>query len=84
MGCEWHVGLVSIAVVWGGRRMQVTAALERHMAPHGRQPNLRLVDNFIAAFHVKDTELLHWAMTHPEYSHQQVRLLCLGGARRVR
>lgn len=50
------------------------------MAPHGRQPNLRLVDNFIAAFHVKDTELLHWAMTHPEYSHAQVGLLCSGWA----
>jgi hypothetical protein len=51
---------------------QVTAALERQMAPHGRAPNLRLVDNYVAAFHVKDSELLHWAMTHPEYTRPQV------------
>ena len=75
---------LSLFAVYGATaKPQVTAALERHMAPHERQPNLRLVDNYIAAFHVKDTELLHWAMTHPEYSHPQVGfLVCWAGPKK--
>ena len=36
------------------------------------RPNLQLVENYVKAFYLPETEYFHWACTHPEYSRSQV------------
>mmetsp|Transcript_36959 Transcript_36959/g.104306 ORF Transcript_36959/g.104306 Transcript_36959/m.104306 type:complete len:1134 (-) Transcript_36959:234-3635(-) len=36
------------------------------------QTNMRIVDNYIKAFYVPGEELVHWALTHPEYTRTQL------------
>jgi hypothetical protein len=46
--------------------------VKKQMNSTGREPNMRIVDNYIKAFYVPETELLHWTMTHPEYTRAQI------------
>eukprot|EP00898_Chlorokybus_atmophyticus_P003339 jgi/Chlat1/4005/Chrsp26S03986 len=42
------------------------------MRPGKTKPNMQLVDSYIKAYYLPDTELLHWARIHPEYTQAQV------------
>eukprot|EP00245_Coleochaete_scutata_P015267 TRINITY_DN6732_c0_g3_i1.p1 TRINITY_DN6732_c0_g3~~TRINITY_DN6732_c0_g3_i1.p1 ORF type:complete len:174 (-),score=39.02 TRINITY_DN6732_c0_g3_i1:314-763(-) len=36
------------------------------------KPNMQIVENYIKAFYLPETEYLHWARTHPEYTKSQI------------
>ena len=36
------------------------------------RPNLQLVEKYVKAFYLPETEFFHWACTHPEYTRDQV------------
>ncbi|CAI7879503.1 unnamed protein product [Closterium sp. NIES-54] len=38
----------------------------------GRRPDMQIVDTYIKAFYLPETEYLYWALSHPEYSRAQV------------
>ena len=64
-----------LMIVWP-RRVMITQVMlqwvKKQMNSQGREPNMRIVDNYIKAFYVPEAELLHWAMTHPEYTRPQI------------
>ena len=47
----------------------------KRFSPKGFEANVRLVDGYIKAFYVPETDLLHWAMTHGEYKKDQISRL---------
>ncbi|KAG0616902.1 hypothetical protein M758_5G150000 [Ceratodon purpureus] len=44
----------------------------QHLAPPRLRSNLQIVETYIKAFYLPETEYLHWVRTHPEYTKQQV------------
>ncbi|EFJ24849.1 hypothetical protein SELMODRAFT_442305 [Selaginella moellendorffii] len=44
----------------------------QHLAPAKLKANLQIVDAYIKAFYLPETEYLYWAKSHPEYSKQQI------------
>eukprot|EP00850_Spirogloea_muscicola_P003028 SM000012S25290 [mRNA] locus=s12:103268:112388:- [translate_table: standard] len=42
------------------------------LAPAQSKPSLQTVENYIKAFYLPETEYLHWARTHSEYSKAQI------------
>eukprot|EP00850_Spirogloea_muscicola_P006310 SM000030S11319 [mRNA] locus=s30:80361:89469:+ [translate_table: standard] len=42
------------------------------LAPAQTKPSLQTVENYIKAFYLPETEYLHWARTHSEYSKAQI------------
>ena len=36
------------------------------------RPNLQLVEKYVKAFYLPESEMFHWACTHPEYTRDQV------------
>ncbi|EFJ30283.1 hypothetical protein SELMODRAFT_440658 [Selaginella moellendorffii] len=44
----------------------------QHLAPAKLKANLQIVDAYIKAFYLPETEFLYWAKSHPEYSKQQI------------
>ena len=44
----------------------------KKFVPKGFEADVRLVDGYIKAFYVPESDLLHWAMTHREYKKQQI------------
>jgi len=43
----------------------------QHLAPQRLKSNLQIVETFIKAFYLPETEYLHWVRTHPEYTKSQ-------------
>lgn len=44
----------------------------QHFASMNVKPKLQVVETFIKAFYLPETEYVHWARTHPEYSRSQI------------
>lgn len=44
----------------------------QHLAPPRLRSNLQIVETYIKAFYLPETEYLHWVRTHPEYTKSQV------------
>lgn len=44
----------------------------RHLAPHRLAVNLHVVEAYIKAYYLPETEYLHWVRSHPEYTKGQV------------
>lgn len=44
----------------------------RHLAPHRLAMNLHVVEAYIKAYYLPETEYLHWVRSHPEYTKGQV------------
>ncbi|CAM6044118.1 unnamed protein product [Sphagnum compactum] len=44
----------------------------QHLAPPRLRSNLQIVETYIKAFYLPETESLHWVRTHPEYTKSQV------------
>ncbi|CAM6082152.1 unnamed protein product [Calypogeia fissa] len=44
----------------------------RHLAPQKLKSNLLIVETYVKAFYLPETEYLHWIRAHPEYSKGQV------------
>ncbi|UPR01801.1 hypothetical protein HOP50_08g51230 [Chloropicon primus] len=44
----------------------------KRFVPKGFEPDVRIVDGYIKAFYVPESDLLHWAMTHREYKPQAI------------
>lgn len=44
----------------------------RHLAPHRLGANLHIVEAYIKAFYLPETEYIHWVRAHPEYTKGQV------------
>eukprot|EP00475_Leptophrys_vorax_P014752 TRINITY_DN21021_c1_g2_i1.p1 TRINITY_DN21021_c1_g2~~TRINITY_DN21021_c1_g2_i1.p1 ORF type:complete len:130 (-),score=8.09 TRINITY_DN21021_c1_g2_i1:54-392(-) len=38
----------------------------------GIKPDMQVVENYIKAFYLPETEYFYWALSHPEYSRSQV------------
>ena len=55
--------------------LQMFASGLKKLAPQGFQVDLRLVDGYVKAFYVPESDLLHWAMTHREYKPSHVSRL---------
>eukprot|EP01018_Ginkgo_biloba_P020518 Gb_32393 [translate_table: standard] len=47
----------------------------QHLAPAKMKSNLQIVETYIKAYYLPETEYIHWARAHPEYSKPQV--ICL-------
>ncbi|XP_024374840.1 uncharacterized protein [Physcomitrium patens] len=43
----------------------------QHLAPQRLKSNLQVVETYIKAFYLPETEYLHWVRTHPEYTKSQ-------------
>nr|AAK20049.1 unknown protein [Oryza sativa Japonica Group] len=43
-----------------------------HIVSANVRPKLQIVDTFIKAYYLPETEYVHWARSHPEYSKSQV------------
>ncbi|KAF8086419.1 hypothetical protein N665_0626s0011 [Sinapis alba] len=44
----------------------------QHFVPTKVKPKLQIVETFIKAYYLPDTEYVHWARAHPEYTKAQV------------
>ncbi|KAJ4874155.1 hypothetical protein Rs2_44000 [Raphanus sativus] len=44
----------------------------QHFVPTNVKPKLQIVDTFIKAYYLPETEYVHWARAHPEYTKGQV------------
>lgn len=44
----------------------------QHFVPKDVKPKLQIVDAFIKAYYLPETEYVHWARAHPEYSKSQI------------
>ncbi|KAK8969645.1 hypothetical protein KSP40_PGU007524 [Platanthera guangdongensis] len=44
----------------------------QHFVPMNVKPKLQVVETFIKAFYLPETEYVHWARSHPEYSRSQI------------
>ncbi|KAK3153224.1 hypothetical protein QOZ80_2BG0169460 [Eleusine coracana subsp. coracana] len=44
----------------------------QHIVSANVKPKLQIVDTFIKAYYLPETEYVHWARSHPEYSKSQV------------
>ena len=55
--------------------LQMFSAGVKKFAPKDFAPDVRLVDGYIKAFYVPESDLLHWAMTHREYKKEQIASL---------
>ncbi|KAI4322344.1 hypothetical protein L6164_022049 [Bauhinia variegata] len=44
----------------------------QHFVPMNVKPKLQMVETFIKAFYLPETEYVHWARAHPEYSKSQI------------
>ncbi|KAL5765646.1 hypothetical protein ACOSP7_016263 [Xanthoceras sorbifolium] len=44
----------------------------QHFVPMNVKPKLQIVETFIKAFYLPETEYVHWAAAHPEYSKSQI------------
>ena len=44
----------------------------KRFVPKGFEADVRIVDGYIKAFYVPESDLLHWAMTHREYKREAI------------
>ncbi|CAK7332113.1 unnamed protein product [Dovyalis caffra] len=44
----------------------------QHFVPVNVKPKLQMVETFIKAYYLPETEYVHWARAHPEYSKNQI------------
>ncbi|KAL9243718.1 hypothetical protein vseg_017573 [Gypsophila vaccaria] len=44
----------------------------KHFAPKDVKPKMQIVETFIKAYYLPETEYVHWARAHPEYSKNQI------------
>ncbi|XP_039024149.1 syndetin-like isoform X1 [Hibiscus syriacus] len=44
----------------------------QHFVPLNVKPKLQIVETFIKAYYLPETEYIHWARAHPEYSKNQI------------
>ncbi|KAL4334514.1 hypothetical protein GQ457_07G042450 [Hibiscus cannabinus] len=44
----------------------------QHFVPLNVKPKLQIVETFIKAYYLPETEYVHWARAHPEYSKNQI------------
>eukprot|EP00897_Mesotaenium_endlicherianum_P008195 jgi/Mesen1/7403/ME000388S06623 len=52
--------------------LQVLLSVMQTLLPAKAKPNMQIVENYIKAFYLPETEYLHWAQTHSEYSKSQI------------
>ncbi|XWS71541.1 hypothetical protein CRYUN_Cryun03dG0146700 [Craigia yunnanensis] len=44
----------------------------QHFVPLNVKPKLQIVETFIKAYYLPETEYVHWARAHSEYSKNQI------------
>ncbi|MCO5604365.1 hypothetical protein L7F22_058530 [Adiantum nelumboides] len=52
--------------------LQILISGLRHLAPQRFASNLQVVEAYIKAYYLPETEYLHWVRSHPEYTKAQV------------
>ncbi|MCO5614289.1 hypothetical protein L7F22_068567 [Adiantum nelumboides] len=52
--------------------LQILISGLRHLAPQRFASNLQVVEVYIKAYYLPETEYLHWVRSHPEYTKAQV------------
>ncbi|KAL3530480.1 hypothetical protein ACH5RR_009802, partial [Cinchona calisaya] len=52
--------------------LQVLISGLKHFVPMDVKPKLQIVEAFIKAYYLPETEYVHWARAHPEYSKSQI------------
>uniref|UniRef100_A0A0E0MAD3 Syndetin C-terminal domain-containing protein n=1 Tax=Oryza punctata TaxID=4537 RepID=A0A0E0MAD3_ORYPU len=67
---EYGIDSIAEVLVEGLSRVLINGLL--HIVSANVRPKLQIVDTFIKAYYLPETEYVHWARSHPEYSKSQV------------
>uniref|UniRef100_A0A0D9XM42 Syndetin C-terminal domain-containing protein n=1 Tax=Leersia perrieri TaxID=77586 RepID=A0A0D9XM42_9ORYZ len=67
---EYGIESIAEVLVEGLSRVLINGLL--HIVSANVRPKLQIVDTFIKAYYLPETEYVHWARSHPEYSKSQV------------